>query len=168
MKCFISSSRCNFLSINAWVKTCHVMVIALFLAFGIGTVVAQPSIIKSPAAIAGDEMTKLSNGGLHVRESGFEESVLVFRPVSSDRVESAKLGNDSGAELGGSGVKFIEPEVKVSHVADKTGKQNRADNDVAVSNNVGDKFWHWIVIFLICISPYIGYAQREVDTNLGV
>ena len=102
MKSFISSRGCNFLSFRQWVKTCHVMVVYLvFGIFGVSTVVAQPSIVKRPATIPGYEMTELSNGILQIRKSGFEKSIFVFRPNSSNWIESVKLSKDGGTELNG-------------------------------------------------------------------
>lgn len=128
MKCFISSSGCNFLSINAWVKSSHVMVIYLFFGlFWVSTVIAQPSIIESSAAIPRHKVTELSDSALKVRESGFKESINVTRPISSvDGVVSAKLGKNGVAELSRGGIVSIKSDV--SEPA-KNGDESANDSD---------------------------------------
>ena len=105
MKDFVSSRSCNFLSINTWVKACHVMVVYLFFGlFWVGGVVAEPSIIKSPATIPRHEMPKLSNSSLQIRECGSEKSIFALRPLSDYWIEYIKLFEDCGAKLCGSRV----------------------------------------------------------------
>ena len=128
MKCFVSSNFTILLRFAYSMKR-HVMVVYLvFSCVWISTVVSQPSIIKSPATIAGYEMTELSNGNLQIRESGFEESIFVFRPNSSNGIESAQLGKDSGMELNGSGYTpslFLAPSGK--SMISQSGKKNADD-----------------------------------------
>ena len=128
MKCFVSSSFTILLRFANIMKR-HVMVVYLvFGIFGVSTVVAQPSIVKIPVTIAGYEMTELSNGNLQIRESGFEESIFVFRPNSRNGVESAKLGKDGGTELNGSGYTpslFLAPSGK--SMISQSGKKNADD-----------------------------------------
>ena len=113
MKGFISSRGGNLLSINAWVKACHVMVIYLFFGlFWVGGVVAQPSIVESSATIPRNEVPKLSNSDLQIRECGLEESVNVSRPIGGGGgIESTKLSKNSGTELSRGGIVSIKPDV---------------------------------------------------------
>ena len=162
MKCFVSSSFTILLHFANIMKRHVMMVYLVFGIFGVSTVVAQPSIVKRPVKIAGYEMTELSNGNLQIRESVFEESIFVFRPNSRNGVESTKLGKDSGTELNRGNVKIVNAEIKISNVPSKTSQQGSTDDGVAMDSDVGNKFWHWIIIFTMCCFPYIGYVQRKV------
>ena len=142
MKSFISSLYCNFLSFRQWVKACHVMVIYLsFSIFWVSTVIAQPSVIKSPTAIPRNEIAKLSNGSLQNRESGLKEGIFVSRPVNDYWIESSKLAEDSGAELSRSGVVSIKSNVSEA-----------AENSDESAENGDDCLYQFSVILVIIMN----------------
>ena len=142
-------------------------ILPIVLMVNISTVFAQPvcapSAQKEELLIPRQSIGELDNRGLECWEFGLQNikySQLSFRPLSGEWIESDKLGENGSSKFSASRFKFIEPEIKVSNIPDKTSKQNSTNNGVAMDDDIGDKFWHWLVIFLICCSPYIGYAQR--------
>ena len=154
MKCFVSSFLCLISIFSAILKR-HVMVVYLFFGcFWVSTVIAQPSVVEIPATIPWYEMTELSNGNLQIRESGLEESIFVFRPNSSNGVESAKLGKDSGAELNG-GV-TISLKSNVSETAENGDECTEDRNDCLT------QFSMTMCTLITCFSLLFA-AQREVD-----
>ena len=159
MKCFVSSFLCLISIFSAILKR-HVIVV--YLAFGcfwVSIVVAQPSIIESPATIPRYEMTELRNGNLQIRESGFEKSIFVFRPIGNNWVESAKLGKDSGTELNG-GV-TISLKSNISETAEN-GEECTEDRDDCLT-----QFSMTMCTLITCFSLLFA-AQRKVDILFDV
>ena len=92
-------------------KSCVMVIYLICVLFWIGAVVAQPSIIESPATIPRNEITELSNSDFQIRKGRFKESLLVLRPVVNSGVDTTKLGDNGTSKLSGSGVVSIKPDV---------------------------------------------------------
>ena len=134
----------------------YVMVVCFtFGLFGVGAVVAQPSIIESPVAIPWNETAELGNGGFQIRESCFKESILVSRPVTNSGVDTAKLGNNCTSKLSGSNVISIKPNKSEST---KNGDESAENGD--------DWLYQFSIILVIIMNIFFLTqlnAQGKVD-----
>ena len=142
------------------------MVLAVILVFFALPIFAQsidvPSAQKEKSFVPRQSDRELSDRGLQCWEFSLKywDDAFISGPFGGDWVKAGKLRKNCDSEFMTSSPKFIESKVKISNVPNETSKQNSTNDGVPIGDYIGNKFWHWIVIFAICCFPYIGYAQR--------
>lgn len=139
------------------------MVYLFFGLFWVSGVVAQPSFVESTATIPWNEVPELSNSGLQIRESGFEKSIFVSRPVSDYWVDSSKLAENSTTELNRGGIELVKPSVEVKQPSTKASQKNSSNNDEPKISDGFKHAWYWFAytLFLNFFFGYFGYKHQQ-------